>query len=492
MSSNKDIKENIKATSLFGGVQVFSILVSIVRSKVVALLIGPAGVGVVELFSSTIRLIGSLTNFSLQTSAVREVSIAYKSGDKNKFRHVVSLFSKIVWITGLLGTIVCLLGSPLWSKLSFGNYGYTLAFAILSCVLLLNQLYSGKNLLLQSTRHFKYIAYSGVIGNVLGLITTIPIYYIWGVDGIVAVLILAAFFPFVLSNFFTSKLNFEYEPIGLNTVVKEGTEMLKQGFLLSVNFLFSSLIFYILRIFISNQGGTVELGLYSAAFAIVHVYVGMVIKSMSQEYYPRISSLSMKPKEFNDAVDKQIFLSLLLLGPLVALFLTFSNELLLILYSDKFSGAAIFMALSMLGIIFQAPSSCLGYVYLAKGDNKTFLTFETIAKVQKLSTDILFYFLWGLTGIGVSFIISYLYYLLQSLLVCNRRYRFVLTKQTIILLVAFFSIGLIILIVITNLPFVLGKIVGVIAIIISCCFSYIKLDKLIGISSFIKRKFIKK
>ena len=493
MSTDEGIKNSVKATSLFGGVQAFSMLVTMIRSKIVALLIGPAGIGLVELYQSTIRLIGSLTDFHLHTSAVRDVSMAYKSGDTERFIHVSSLFSRIVWITGLLGAFVCLLGSPLWSKLSFGNYDYTIGFAILSCVLLLNQLTNGKTVLLQSTRHFRYIAYSGIIGNVLGLVTTIPIYYFFGVDGIVAVIILAAVFSYLLAWFYSSKLKIEYESIGFKDVLKEGKGMLQQGFLLSINYLLSTLIFYILRIVISNHGGTEELGLYSASFAVVTVYIGLIVQSMSKEYYPRISALSTSNKEFNDAVDKQMNLSLLLLGPMIVCFLSFSEQLLILLYSEKFVGATMFMSLSMLGVILQAPSWCLGYAYLAKGDNKAFLLYETIAKVEKLTTDILFYYLWGLTGIGISFILSYLYYLLQSAIVCKKRYGLVLSHKTISALLLYLIICITVFITtVIDLSFLYRVIIDGTIIIISCIISYKRLDGMIDITSFIKSKLHKK
>ncbi len=488
MGEGQDIKKSFKATTLFGGVQVFSILVSIVRSKIVALLIGPVGIGIVELYNSTITLIGSFTDFSLSTSAVRDVSVAYKSGDEGKFRHMISLFSRVVWVTGLLGFVVCLLGSPLWSKLTFGNYNYTLGFVLLSVVLLLNQLRNGKIVVLQSTACFKYIASSSVIGNVLGLVTTVPIYFYWGIDGIVAVLILGSFFPFLLTYYYTAKLKFKCKNVAWKDVAVEGGGMLRQGFLLSINFLLSTIIFYVLRIIINNRGGFAEVGLYSAGFAVVNTYVGLIMKSMYQEYYPRISALSNQPKEFNEAINNQIFLSLLLLGPMIVCFIAFSEQLLILLYSDKFVSATMFMALSMLGVVFQAPSWCMGYAFLAKGDNKAYLFYETIAKIQKLLTDIFFYYLCGLTGLGLSFVISYLYYAVQNTIVCRKRFDVIISNKIMALLFSYFIVGVIVLLSSKYLPIIPRVIVGVLLLSITSLYSYKKLDQAIDITGFITRK----
>ncbi len=54
-------KQILKATSIFGGVQVFNIIISILRAKFIAVIIGPVGMGIFGLLTSTLSLITSLT-----------------------------------------------------------------------------------------------------------------------------------------------------------------------------------------------------------------------------------------------------------------------------------------------------------------------------------------------------------------------------------------------------------------------------------------------
>ena len=71
MSEEKaSYRQIMKATSIFGGVQVINIIISIVRSKFVAVLLGPGGMGIYGLFISTTGLIEKITNLGLSTSAV--------------------------------------------------------------------------------------------------------------------------------------------------------------------------------------------------------------------------------------------------------------------------------------------------------------------------------------------------------------------------------------------------------------------------------------
>ena len=62
-----------KAAALFGGVQVVSILCSVIRTKVVAVLLGSVGIGVIGLYNSAIETITALTGLGIRSSSVREI-----------------------------------------------------------------------------------------------------------------------------------------------------------------------------------------------------------------------------------------------------------------------------------------------------------------------------------------------------------------------------------------------------------------------------------
>ena len=55
-TEQKNYRSIFKATSLFGGVQVYQILIQIIKSKFVAVLLGPAGVGIMGLYQSGLQL----------------------------------------------------------------------------------------------------------------------------------------------------------------------------------------------------------------------------------------------------------------------------------------------------------------------------------------------------------------------------------------------------------------------------------------------------
>ena len=61
MEQQKEYRSIVKATALFGGVQAFQVLLTLVRTKVVALLLGVDGVGLLGMFNNAISMVQSIT-----------------------------------------------------------------------------------------------------------------------------------------------------------------------------------------------------------------------------------------------------------------------------------------------------------------------------------------------------------------------------------------------------------------------------------------------
>ena len=76
----------LKYISLFGGVQGLNVLIGVIRNKIVALLLGPQGVGLISLFNSSIRLVSDSTNFGIAISAVRNLSSDYDNGEDERLQ----------------------------------------------------------------------------------------------------------------------------------------------------------------------------------------------------------------------------------------------------------------------------------------------------------------------------------------------------------------------------------------------------------------------
>jgi len=414
----------MKATSLFGGVQVFNILMGIIRSKFIAVLLGPAGMGIAGLLTSTTGLIASVTNFGLSTSAIKNVAEAHGNGNSHRIGLVVAVIRRLVWITGLLGTVVTFILAPLLSKLTFGNPDYTVAFRWVSVTLLLGQLSSGQMVVIQGMRKLQFLAKANIIGSVVGLLVSLPIYYWLGVKGIVPALVVTSLLSVLLTYYFTSRISIDKVGVSVATVKSEGAGMLKMGFLLSMSGMIGLVTSYLLSIFISRYGGVAQVGLYNAGFAIINTYVGMIFAAMVTDYFPRLSAVANDNKKSALLINQQAEIGILIIAPVLNIFMVFINVVITLLYSSKFLPISGMIQYVALGIFLKTVSWAMGYMMLAKGDSKIFFYSELLANIYILGINMLCYRLYGLDGLGISFFVCYGLGILQGYIILHWKYQF--------------------------------------------------------------------
>lgn len=490
-TEQKSYRQIVKATSVFGGVQVFNILIGIVRSKIIAVLLGPAGMGINVLLQSAVSLVSGLTSLGIGSSAVKDVAQANSTDDKYKIGHTVAAFRKLIRITGLLGMAVTIVLSPLLSQWTFGNKDFTVSFAFLSVTLLLQQLGSGNSVILQGMRRIQHLAKSGVAGSALGLAVSVPIYYCFGIKGIVPTLILTSAITTLVTWYFARKTPVEKVSVTPAEAFSKGKEMIKLGIAMSANSVLVLGVGYILRIVIERDGGVGAVGLFSAGWAVVNTYTGLVFTSMSTDYFPRLAEVSHDNAKGKEVINQQAEIAILAMSPLIVLFLIFVPSVITILYTSKFIGINGYMEWALLGMPFKALSWAIAYQFVAKGDTKLFFINELAANTYMLILNIIGYKLYGFDGLGISFTVSYIIYTAQIYFMAKRKYRYGISRNLLRSLMIHAPLVLAVFICVTAVPGIWGYITGGVFATTAIVLAYKELDKLIDIRS-LARKLLKK
>ena len=102
----------LKYIGVFGGVQGLSIIIGVLRNKLVAVLLGPAGMGLVSLFNTMLNFISQATSFGISFSAIRTMSELYDAGKPEELNNYVKVVRSWTLFTALLGILTCLVLSP--------------------------------------------------------------------------------------------------------------------------------------------------------------------------------------------------------------------------------------------------------------------------------------------------------------------------------------------------------------------------------------------
>jgi O-antigen/teichoic acid export membrane protein len=470
-----------KATSLFGGVQVFQILIGIIRNKFVAILLGTAGVGIMGLFNAPLQLILSVTGLGITFSAVRDISEAYESQDNIRISQTVTTLVRWSWLAGILGTLVTIVLSPVLSKSTFGNYDYTWAFIWLSLTMLMQTISNGQKAVIQSTRRLKDLAKASVYGSLFGLFTAVPLYYYFGIKGIVPSLIITALTGLLLSWYFSRKIRVEPVKMSWPETLDSGKNMIKLGLVITVTGIVGFFTGYVLNAFIRSSGGVEQVGLYNAGWSIIGQSTGLVFAAMTTDYFPRLSAINKDDSKVNILVNQQAEMVLLILAPILILLISAMPFLIHLLYSRAFLPVVIFANWLLMGILLKGLVWSVGFIFPAKGDLKAFGFIEITAMVFNIITNILGYHIYGLEGLGISFIINYLFGLTLTLLYARKKYGFRYNKETL----RSFFVSLIMVVLVFAISYFLTGIVryvlGAVVLMVSVIYSFVELDKRLGL-----------
>lgn len=435
MSINKSaFNQILKSTSILGGVQVFNIIVQVIRSKFIAILLGPMGIGISGMLTATTGIISGMTNFGLGTSAIKDISVAFEEGNSTRISIITQVLNRWVWITGLIGMILVILFSPLLSFWSFGNYDYTIAFIFLSITVLMGQLNVGNLVLLQGNRKIKLLANANLLGSLAGLFTTIPLFYFLGINGIVPSILIASLISLTISYIYKQKINIPKIRVSNIRAIAEGKKMLKMGFLISMSGFITLAVAYFVRLFISSIGSISDVGFYNAGFAIINTYVGIIFTAMGSEYFPRLASVIDDLPKSTKIINSQIEFALIILGPIIVLFILSVHWVIQILYSNQFLSINSMLIWAAVGMLFKAVSWAIGFVLLTNGSGKLFFWNELFANAYIAIFSVCGYSYWGLNGLGGAFLASYILYFFQMLLVTHFKFKFLIALDSIIIL----------------------------------------------------------
>lgn len=487
MSDSKDSYLKIfRTTSLFGGIQFFNIIISIIRTKLVAYFIGPEGMGIIALLNSSLGVIGGITNLGIETSAVKHISESYKDNDLKSVSPIVSIIKKIVLLTGIIGALLTVIFASWLSKLTFGNSDHTFSFVFLSITILFKQISSGQLVVLQSLRKMRLLAKANFYGNFFGLLISIPLYYFYKIEAIIPTIIVSSLSALVFSFYYSKKLVFEKNKISIRQVILESNKIVTLGVFLTLSGLLTIVSAYFLQIYIGKNGGLEQVGFYNAAFTLLNSYVGIIFTVMSTDYFPRLSSICNDNQKIRESVVQQAIFSILIITPIIVLFLAFISLIVKIIYAPTFIEIIPMVCFGILAMLFKAVSWSMGYIIIAKGDSKIFIKTAIGFNFISLILNILGYHFYGLEGLGISFLIYYMIHFFVLKIITKKRYNFYFEND-------FFRVY-IICIIICGVTFLLRYVQNIILqyilmaifIVLSISFALFKLNQKMELITFFK------
>ena len=413
----------LKYTGIFGGVQGLNIGIGLVRTKLVALLLGPSGMGLASLFNTTVNMVFQATNLGLPFSAVRRVSELYQEGDEAGLARYVKVVRGWTLLTALLGMFVCIVIGPFLSHSTFAWGDHTLHFVLLAPAVGMMTITGGETAILKGIHRVGALAVIQVISILAALLFSVPVYYFFGASGIVPVIVLMA----LATMLATIRISFRVIPLQLASAgraMKEGTGMIRLGVAYTLAMVVGSLTELVIRSYLNVTGDLDILGLYNAGYMLTITYAGMVFSAMETDYFPRLSAVNTDIEATNETVNKQMEVSLLIAAPMLVGLIIFLPVLIPLFFSSKFVPVVAMTQVAVLAMFFKAVTMPAAYITLARGYSVMYLLLEGTYFVVFVFLIIFGFQRWGLVGTGIAITLANIFDYVMINAVARWRYKY--------------------------------------------------------------------
>jgi antigen flippase len=397
----------LRSSLLIGASSGFNISIGLVRTKAMALLLGPAGFGLMGLYTSILTLAQAIAGMGINQSGVRHIAQAVGSGDAE---HVARTATVLRWssvVLGLLGGLLLLALCRPVSTLTFGNDDHAYPVALLSLAVLLQTVSNGHGALLQGLRRIADLAKSGALGAFLGTSLTILFVYLFREQGILPSLIATAGVSLLLSWWFSRAAIVEAPALSPSQIANEARPLLTLGLAFFASGILTMGAAYVVRILIVRQISLEAAGLYQSAWTVGGMYVGFILQAMGTDFYPRLAAVVTDHDECNRLVNEQTHVGLLLAGPGILATLTLAPLVMSLFYSSAFRDAADILRWICLGTALQVITWPMGFIIVAASRQRIFFWSEVAYSVLYLGMAWVLVRYLGLNGAGIAFFASY-------------------------------------------------------------------------------------
>ena len=408
-------REILHSSSIIGGAQALSHLVALLRVKIVAVLLGPEGVGLVGLYTSAITLVGSVSGFGIASSGIREVAREYSRQDTLAVSRTVTVLRRACWVTGTLGLVMTVACSHPLSVWVTGSTEHAWAVATLGITLLMGAVNGGQSALLQGVRRIRDIAKVNIVAMLINTFVAIALYLWLGQRGIVPVLVATAAISLIVSWWYARQVPIVMVKVSWPETLAGVRRLSGLGLAFMWSGLLAAGMDMATRGLLVRDYGIEAAGIYHAAWTLSGMFAGFILSAMGTDFYPRLAGVIHDHEAATRSVNEQTEIGLLLALPGLLGTLAFAPWVIRIFYSEQFLPAASLLPWFVLGVFGRVLSWPLGYIQLAKGASWWFVTTETIVAVLQLSLLVWMVPRFGAMGAAYAFSVTSFVYVLTML-----------------------------------------------------------------------------
>lgn len=412
MSEKTSHQQILRSSSIIGGASVINILISLLRIKVVAVLLGPAGIGLIGILQNLMTTASTIAALGFGTVGTRQIAEAAGREDQHGIDTARrALFWGTLCLAALGGVLLWAMRDVLADKvLSDPAMAPSIGWLALGVVLTVAS--GSQAALLTGMRRVGDIArvqiYSGFMSAALG----IGAIWLLGEAGLLLFILVGPLSGFVIGHLYVARLPEMQTPrSSLLALTAQWRVMARLGTAFMVAGLVGVLGQLAVRTLVQRDLGAADLGYFQAAWMISMTYLGFVLGAMGTDYYPRLTAAIHDHAKANQLVNEQTEVALLLAGPVLLGMLALAPWVVQLLYSGEFAPTATILRWQILGDVLKIVSWPMAFILLAAGNGRTFMLVDSTSVAVFVSITWIVLPKLGVEATGIGFLMMYMVYL---------------------------------------------------------------------------------
>lgn len=405
---------NLKSTTFWSAIYtIIRMLSGIVSIKVIAYMIGPAGVAYVGQFQNFLTITNSSSNLGIGQGTIK-----YLAEHKEDETAYAKILSTSFIITILSSSVISLLILFFHKELSVYLFHRDDLSFILIVLAFSITIYSSGQILMHALNGFqeiKKLITARILTSLLGLVSTIILVIFGGVEGALLALIISQIIGFGILIYYSKSSTWFSKANFLKNWDSNSFKKLSHFSLMTfVSVILLNIRQIYLRDYIIVQLSPEAAGYWQAIWKISELYLTVITFSLSVYYLPKLSAIKEK-KELQQEIFKGYkFLIPIVLVLSISIFVT-RDLIIFILFTPDFSAVRDLFFYQLIGDVFKIASWILSFLMVAKAMTKTFIITEIIFISLFAFLSLVGVERYGLIGMTYAFAITYIAYFFTML-----------------------------------------------------------------------------
>ena len=356
----------LRSSALMGGASGVTLLSALIRNKLIAILLGPAGLGVFGILSQYAGMMSQIFGLGAGSTVVRHVADADVEHRLQRESEVRSFTWKISAIGAIVAAALAL-PACYWSFDGPENLHLMTIAGLAAPLLIVAGAWSA---VMQARKQIGDLAKVQVISAIIGIIVSAPLVWFFGAIGAATSIVVVAGLPSLVIYLMRRS------PANCGPASDDGTrKLLRLGVAMLGMIAVTQLSLYATRILIVSYAGVEHAGYYQAALATAGSIPNFIFVAMGVDYFPRVAA-ARDEDEILGLTNGQIQAGILMALPLFAGLILFGRQLLTLLYSADFAPAENVQGWMIWGVACRLVSWPIGYWLMAKASAKEIFVIE--------------------------------------------------------------------------------------------------------------------